>query len=113
MRLKTRKDQFIIELGDSKTTVLPLTSSQMNALRAKHTRMKRGVEKVDSAAISQEMFMRVVKEWEGMVDENGEDLECNDQNKRAVYENDDDYVLKIFEAIDARSEERGELEEKN
>lgn len=113
MRLKTRKDTFVIELGDSKTTVLPLTSSQSSTLRAKHTRFKRGAEKVDGAAIAREMFLRVVKSWEGMEDESNNLLECNEENKRLIYENDDDYVLKIFEAVDARSEERGELEAKN
>ena len=113
MRLKTKKDTFVIEIGDSKTVVLPLTNSQMNALRSKHTRLKRGVERVDGAAVSREMFMRVVQSWEGMEDENGNPLECNRENKLLVYENDEDYVLKIFEAIDAKSEERGELESKN
>lgn len=113
MKLKTRKDLFIVDIEDSRTTVLPLTSSQSSALRAKHTRIKRGAEKVDAAAISREMFLRVVQDWEKMEDSDGNPLECNSQNKNAVYEADDDYVLKLFEAIDAKSEERGELESKN
>ena len=113
MKLKTRKDTFVVEIADSKTTVLPLTSSQSSALRAKYTRFKRGAEKVDGTSIAKEMFLRVVKSWENMEDENGNTIECDEANKRLIYENDDDYVLKIFEAIDARSEERGELEAKN
>jgi len=113
MRLKTRKDTFVIEINDSRTTILPLTSTQSNALRSKHTRFKRGMEKVDSIGVAREMFIRIVQSWEGMEDEAGEPLPCTDANKNLVYENDDDYVLKIFEAIDAKSEERGELESKN
>ncbi|MFA7347263.1 MAG: hypothetical protein WCZ86_05845 [Desulfurivibrionaceae bacterium] len=108
MKLQTTANQegFQITVGDATLTVNPMSSSALGRLRQKHTTIKRGVEKVDGAALTAEMFDRVVLDWNGIQDENGNPLACTSETKRAVYEHNGDFVGDVLKKMDDVDSER-------
>lgn len=70
--------------SDFKLDITPLTRGQISAIQNRHTKIKKGVERPDNAAIDAEIFCRCVVGWEGIEDENGDPVEFNDKNKRFI-----------------------------
>ena len=78
--------------------IYPLTQSLLKEVTEKHTKRKtetifidgrretQKVETPDREAINNEIIDRVVKQWNGLKDEDGKELECNTENKLALME---------------------------
>lgn len=113
MRLRTRSNEFDIRLGDAVITVSPLTSGEMSSLRRKYTRIKRGQEQTDGHGLSQEMFRRIVRRWSGINDEDDSPIDCTEDGKHLVFENNPDFVGDVLERVEAELQERREAAEGN
>ncbi len=101
MRLRTKADVagFEVVVGDAVIIARPMTASELSRLRARHTTYKRGVETLDSTAMTREMFDRVVTDWRGVDDEAGEPLPCTAENKRAIAEFEPAFVGEVLAAV--------------
>lgn len=121
MKLKTKRNPegFSIIVGNASITVEPLSSSELSKLRQAHATIKRGVEKVNGAAMTVEMFDRVVLGWDvlkdedgkpvpgsGINDESGNPLACTSENKRVIYEHNPDFVADVLKEMDEVAAER-------
>lgn len=121
MKLKTKPSStgFPIIVGNASVTVNPLASSELNRLREVHSKIKRGVEKLNGAAMTAEMFDRVVLSWatlkdqdgktvpgSGINDEDGNPLACTSENKRLIYEYNPDFVAEVLKEMDDKAGEQ-------
>lgn len=113
MKLRTTKaNNITIIVGGINISGAPLQASELSALRRKHTRIIQGVEVVDGAELTIELFDREVTGWDAKSLETGEDIPCTAGQKRIVYENNPDFVAEVMAKLSAaaaaeRSEEQG------
>lgn len=108
MKLRTKKslEGFPITIGDAIITVNPMSASEMTRLRESHSKIKRGVEKINGAAMTAEMFDRVALGWEGINDEDGKPIACTRENKLMIYEQNPDFVAEVLREMDDVAAER-------
>lgn len=65
--------------------VEPATRPEIAVIRKKFTKIKRfGTEHTSEEAVAEELFVRQVKKWEGIVGANGKEIPCDDNNKRMI-----------------------------
>ena len=97
MRLRTTKaKQITIVVNGITVTGAPLQSSELAALRKKHARIVQGVELVDAAELTIEIFDREVTDWDARSLETDEPIPCTAGQKRIVYENNPDFVAEVL-----------------
>lgn len=70
--------------ADFKVKVRPQDRTAIAALHRKFSTTSGGRTVVDEAGVSQELFVRSVVSWEGIVDQDGKPLVCDDPGKRIV-----------------------------
>ena len=63
----------------------------------------------DVLALNTELFVKSVVAWENIQDENGKDLECDDKNKRAIFNVSSDFCNALMQKV---SEKRKKLKKK-
>lgn len=63
----------------------------------------------DVLALNTELFVKSVVAWENIQDENGKDLECNEQNKRAIFNVSSDFCNALMQKV---SEKRKNFKKK-
>jgi len=102
MKLRTTKAQSItVVVSGITVTGSPLQSSEIADLRAKHTKIKQGVEVTDGAGLTVEMFDREVIAWDAKSMETGEPIPCTPEQKRIVWENNPDFVGEVMAKLTA------------
>lgn len=103
---------FTVTVQGAPIVACPLSSSAYSRLRAKHAKIKRGVEKIDGVALTKELFDLTAKSWGAEIqDETGTPLECTSANKRLICEHNMAFVNEFLEEVESVEEARrnGEL----
>lgn len=62
----------------------PLTREQYAIIQKRHTKVTARGQQTDDLAVEMDMFIRCVVSWEGIVDQIGTPLPCNDETKRTL-----------------------------
>jgi hypothetical protein len=111
--LRTKSDMtYPIEIEGSTFFVTPLSNAETTKLRKKFERPNRsgGVD-FDLDGFYQARLKRVIKDWKGVVDENGAPLKCDDENKYLLGDLNLQLALDILKrAEEINAEEAVELE---
>ncbi len=117
MRLRTEKTTITVQVGDITVHGQKLTPTELDQLRESHTTWKgsgrTSREVTDTIALARDIFVRTVTGWENAQDTHGNDIPCTDENKRLVYEHDQQFAAQVVEAINGAAEAREDLREKN
>jgi len=117
MKLHTRKIEVEVVVEDVKIIGSPLSPQQIKAIQDKHQKViGRGAESrvvTDTVSQAADIFVAMVKEWDGALDSDGSPLECSEANKRLVFEFDQGFVESAVSAINAAVEELRRAERKN
>ena len=115
MRLRTTKaNNITVVVGGITVKGAPLQASELSVLRKKHTRIMQGIEVIDGAELTIELFSREVEDWDATSLETGAPIPCTAEQKRIVYENNPDFVAEVMAKLSAtaaaeRSAELGNL----
>ena len=143
LRINTEKKEYCVEYWDGcidkKTSrpfkeedILarfyghPLTPSELTRLLEKHRIVqwespdkktaKQRFEKYDDENFVYDRLCKVLKRWEGITDENGKEIECNDDNKIKAYEHNPGLIKwvieefeKIGDSLNAKKEEEKKI----
>lgn len=90
-------------------TVEPLSATEVMELLKKHKRYSfvngQKMEEFDDLALRKERFHRLVVGWKGVEDEEGNPLKCDEASKGMILEYESDFVNKVFEAVDALTDQ--------
>jgi len=110
--LRTESNEFTTEItvdGETiKVTLMPMLRSEMQDLVKRYTKkdwknhQKSEVTNWDEVA--RERYMGALKGWEGVVDNKGQELKCDDQTKAVVYQLNPDFVAAVLDATDSHQE---------
>lgn len=82
-----------------------LKRTEVGRLRRKHTRRIGGIrgvgsaEEIDGDAVEVDRFVETIVEWEGITDESGNEVPCDDDHKRAIAESFQEFASLIMLAI--------------
>lgn len=117
MRLRTSDTAFWIEVDGIRLRVSPRPAAEQDELRKKCTtiQFKRGMrnEETDSAAYSRKLFVATVRDWQGAVDEHGNELPCDDRTKGVVADHNARWVQDVLDRADRGAAEIAEGERGN
>lgn len=92
------------ELDDVILFGSPLKAEEEQKLLRQFTIKKQGsrglpIEEIDHVGFGRERFKRTLKDWKGIT-QNGDPLDCNDENKALTYSNHSKLVTWYFEELD-------------
>jgi len=98
MKLRTRKANLTIEIGDVTVKAQPLTPEEIGKLRDKFILPGRDNE-LNESGFAKELFCKIVQDIKGAVDEDGKEIICNDAVKAQLYEFDQPFTTRVLEEI--------------
>jgi len=110
MRLKTKQVASWITMEDvdgnkCRFLVVPLTPKQINTMlnNATESEWDKGqrFESLNGVKYRTNKLIKAIQDWEGVEDEDGNELECNDKNKEILYLNNPGFIDALIEKIDA------------
>ena len=107
------REEIIVEYADARFLFQPLTSSEINLILQKHTRFKRGTERLNKAAAGRELFMRQLVRWENLKDRDGNEIPCTDEAKHKLWETKPLICNEILARFDEAQEAQEEACTKN
>jgi len=115
MALKLNKldDAFWINVQGTDFLVRPLTLSEENRLRKKHTRTRRGVQQIDQDQLYKDRFDRIVQDWKTIELNGTEDPPCIRENKDWICEHFTSVASDIMERTEEESNETQEVDNEN
>ncbi len=119
MKLRTKKyEEWITEsVGDveAKFLVAPMTPKEdfelIEKCRRKEWDRNQRFESTDFYQFKITKINQIIRDWEGVEDENGAPLECTRYNKEVVYLYNADLIDRVIEKADKLGQQRAELEE--
>jgi hypothetical protein len=110
---RSENESYWIEVGGGRFRVCPTSLSEDNNMRQRYTRIKRGVEVVDSTALLKARFRRVVTGWEDVEVNGNKKPECTAENKNYVVEWFTDIAMEVLTQANDIREETEKVEDKN
>ncbi len=121
MRLITKELHFETEIclegKPVPVTLKHLSQGEVQGLVKKYTKdqFKRGqrFEEVDHKGIYVERFVQVLLAWQGIKDQEGKELTCDEATKKLVAEYNPDFVQAVFEAAEGYAKTLEEKEEEH
>lgn len=93
---------------------VPVDGTIYDEINRKYTKLKRGgKERKDIQAIAEELFMRQIQAWEGLIDPKGNKIPCTPENKKAFAKGRHTFMLaRLINAAFLESQfEAGEVKE--
>jgi hypothetical protein len=70
--------------SDFKIEAKVLSREEYAKIASRHTRYVRGMAREDTPAISMEVFIKAVISWQGICDQDGKPMDCDEKNKRLI-----------------------------
>ena len=117
MALQTKKIEVEVEVRGVKINGSPLTASVLSNINSKNASVVgRGESKMvisNTIGIAGDKFCSMVNSWDGAVDQDGVDLECTEDIKKAVFQNDPDFASAVITAVNEKVLEVREINTKN
>ncbi len=103
MKLRMKKQQYTVAVGDVTVTCEPLTARETKDIR-RACRTVTGVgaeavEDVDREEFACRVFCATVKAWDGAQDGDGFDIACTDEIKRLVWDHDQEFCEAVLRGL--------------
>jgi len=86
MKLRTKEREIEIKIEDAVITVRSLPFSKLIELKEKFTEIHNDKEKVNEHKLTKAFFCEMVKDWQGIYDEEGNPLPCTEETKQIVWD---------------------------
>jgi len=113
LKLNRSDDTFWINVQGADFLVRPLTLSEENLLRKRHTRVRKGVQQIDQDQLYKDRFNKIVHDW-GAIELNGEeDPPCAREHKDWICEHFTSIASDIMERAEEESDETQEADNEN
>lgn len=120
LRLKTKKIEKWIKKetvdGTAEFLVSPLSPREASDIlkRCKNIFWEKGqrFDEPDYYAFKISKIKKTIRDWKGVQDEDGRDVQCTDNNKILIYEANPDFIDSVLDAADELSEAFAEGEAK-
>jgi len=113
LKLNKSEDTCWINVQGTDVLVRPLSLSEENRLRKKHTRIRRGVQQIDQDQLYKDRFDKIVQEWRNIELNGVADPPCTRENKDWICEYFTSVASDIMERTEEESDETREADNEN